>query len=276
MNENIDFECVVLMATKDRWDFLTQRSLPSVCSQTQCPKLVVLVNDGKIFDKNEYSAIKEILRTIPIIVLPNIRKPGAAGSWNTGLKYLKDINFNGFVAILDDDDEWDKDHIELNMHFARETGAELVVSGLRRICSGQIKPRKLPINLKDLDFLRGNPGLQGSNTFVSLKAMNRVGNFTEGLPSLNDRDLAIRLLRSPIQVAYTNQWTATWHHDNKRKTLSSPRSKEKILGLQWFWNKYKKDMSEEVRAAYLDRAYRCFGVTHAEVEENWGVDGIGI
>ena len=138
-------------------------------------------------------------------MLPNIRKPGAAGSWNTGLKYLGDINFNGFVAILDDDDEWDKEHIALNMHFARETGAELIVSGLRRMCSGQIKPRNLPINLKDSDFLRGNPGLQGSNTFVSLKAMNRVGNFTEGLPSLNDRDLAIRLLRSPIQVAYTNQ-----------------------------------------------------------------------
>jgi hypothetical protein len=105
--------------------------------------------------------------------------------------------------------------------------------------------------------------------------MERVGDFTEGLPSLNDRDLAVRLLRSSVQVAYTGQWTATWHHGVDRHTLSSPRSRAKILGLQWFWRRYSGEMSEQEQVAYLERAYRCFGVTSEEVEDNWGIDEIG-
>ena len=87
--------------------------------------------------------------------------------------------------------------------------------------------------------------------------------------------MAVRLLRASVKVAYTDQWTATWHHGTERKTLSSPRSLEKILGLQWFWRRYSGEMKVAEQAAYLDRAYRCFGVTREEVEDNWGIDKIG-
>jgi glycosyltransferase involved in cell wall biosynthesis len=220
-------------------------------------------------------ALRQMTGVIPIKVMCNLRRPGAAGAWNTGLEYLREIDFDGFVAILDDDDEWDNPHIALNLSKAKETGAELVVSGLRRVASGQVKHRELPVDLKDSDFLCGNPGLQGSNTFVSLRAMERAGGFTDGLPSLNDRDLAVRLLRASVQVAYTDQWTATWHHGIERQTLSSPRSLAKILGLQWFWRRYSGEMNEEEKVVYLERAYKCFGVTHEEVEDNWGIDEIG-
>jgi glycosyltransferase involved in cell wall biosynthesis len=230
------------------------------------------VNDGKAFDEG---FLREILGGVPIEIMPNTRSPGAAGAWNTGLRYLRGIGFDGYVAILDDDDEWDKHHLELNLITARTTGPGLVVSGLRRVASGQVKPRALPSDLRASDFLCGNPGLQGSNTFVSLRELESAGDFTDGLPSMNDRDLAIRLLRSSIEVAYTGQWTATWHHDAGRKTLSSPRAKEKILGLQWFWRKYSTEMSAGEQVAYFDRAWRCFGVTREEVEDNWGIDRIG-
>lgn len=275
MIPGLNYECAVLIATKDRWGLLTQRALPSILSQTRPPTFIVLVNDGKIFEERDMLAIRKMSGTVPIEVMSNRRSPGAAGAWNTGLGYLREIDFDGFVAILDDDDEWDNEHIALNLSKARETGAELVVSGLRRVASGQVKPRALPADLKDSDFLCGNPGLQGSNTFVSLRAMEQAGNFTEGLPSLNDRDLAVRLLRTSVQVAYTNQWTATWHHGVGRQTLSSPRSLAKILGLQWFWRRYSGEMSEDEQVAYLERAYKCFGVTRKEVEDNWGVDKIG-
>lgn len=270
-----NYECAALVATKDRWNLLTQRALPSICSQAHSPKMVVLVNDGKAFEEGDLLALREILGAVPIVVMSNTGSPGAAGAWNTGLRHLRDHGFDGFVAILDDDDEWDKEHIALNLSVARETGAELVVSGLRRVASGRIKPRALPTDLRPSDFLCGNPGLQGSNTFVSLRALEKVGNFTDGLSSLNDRDLAVRLLRSSVQVAYTDQWTATWHHGVERQTLSSPRSTAKILGLQWFWRRYSGEMIKEEQTAYLDRAYKCFGVTREEVEDNWGIDEIG-
>jgi len=268
------YMCAVLVATKDRWELLTQRAFPSIYSQMLPPEIVVLVNDGLPFDDGHLLELNETLGDIPIKILSNEKYPGAAGAWNTGLGYLRQIGFDGYIAILDDDDEWDKDHLALNLTVARETKAELIVSGLRRIVGSQNKPRILPTNLRDTDFLCGNPGLQGSNTFVSLQALERAGNFSNGLPSLNDRDLAVRILRSSVKVAYTGKWTATWHHGVDRKTLSSPRSKEKILGLQWFWRRYSGEMSKEEQIAYLDRAFKCFGVTHDEVEDNWGIDEI--
>lgn len=276
MTHGPNYKCAALLATKDRWELLTQRALPSIRGQIFLPEIVVLVNDGCPFDDEQILKLCEILECIPLIILPNERSPGAAGAWNTGLGYLRQLAFDGYVAILDDDDEWDSDHLHLNMAKAMETEAELVVSGLRRVASGKVKPRKLPTGLKDTDFLCGNPGLQGSNTFVSLRALERARDFTEGLPSLNDRDLAVRLLRSTEKVAFTNQWTATWYHDADRKTLSSPRSKEKVIGLQWFWRKYSSEMDNNEQAAYLDRAWRCFGVTREEVEDNWGIGGIGV
>ncbi|MEZ4600758.1 MAG: glycosyltransferase [Syntrophotaleaceae bacterium] len=275
MTSRPSYICAALVATKDRWELLTQRALPSIRSQTLSPDLVVLVNDGRPIEEDRLLELPKILGDIPIEIMPNKRSPGAAGAWNTGLRYLRNYGFDGYVAILDDDDEWDKDHIALNMFQARETGADLVVSGLRRVASGKAKPRMLPTGLQDSDFLRGNPGLQGSNTFVSLSALERAGDFTDGLPSMNDRDLAVRLLRSSIKVAYTKQWTATWHHGVERQTLSSPRSREKVLGLQWFWRRYSCEMNDEEIAAYLDRAFKCFGVTSEEVLDNWGIDGIG-
>jgi glycosyltransferase involved in cell wall biosynthesis len=229
------------------------------------------VNDGHPFGTEQLAHLRNRLNGIPVVFLSNERLSGAAGSWNTGLTYLRSAQFDGYVAILDDDDQWDSNHICLNLQKAEEIQAELVVSGLRRVVHGQEKPRAFPADLKSNDFLRGNPGLQGSNTFVTLTALNNAGNFTDGLPSLNDRDMAFRLLKLPVKVAYTNQWTASWHHDTNRPTLSAPRSVEKIVGLQWFWKQYKSEMSSVEKDAYIQRAWKCFGVTYEEIQDDWGI-----
>jgi GT2 family glycosyltransferase len=267
--------CAVLVATKNRWDFLTKRAFPSIHRQLYTPQKVVLVNDGLPFGKTDLTMLQDIIEPIPIEILCNDGKPGAAGAWNTGLRYLRKLEFDGYIAILDDDDEWDEDHLLCNMTKAKKTDAEVVISGLRRLVAGQPRLRQLPKNLKVTDFFCGNPGLQGTNTFVSLKALERVGDFTDGLPSLNDRDLAVRLLKSSCKVAYTERWTATWHHGVNRQTLSSPRSRGKIIGLQWFWKQYGSQMNSKEQRAYFDRAMKCFGVTHEEIKDNWGVDKIG-
>lgn len=266
-----NYMCAALVATKNRRDLLLQRSLPSIIGQSLLPDGIVLVNDGEKFDKNEITAIQKMSGEIPIEILANRRSPGAAGAWNTGLGFLRQMQFDGFVAILDDDDAWDAEHIALNIKKAMETNAEFVISGLRHVITGHVKPRKLPTDLKITDFFCGNPGLQGSNTFVAINALERAGDFTDGLPSLNDRDLAVRLLKTSVRIAYTSQWTATWYHDSARQTLSSPRAMEKILGLQWFWRMYSIEMNNAEREAYLDRAYKCFGVTREEIIGNCGI-----
>ncbi|MFO0857250.1 MAG: glycosyltransferase [Phycisphaerales bacterium] len=252
------------MATKDRLRLLLDRSLPSVASQSLPPQMLLLVNDGLPFSPSEQALIESAASPIRVSIIPNTRTSGVAGAWNTGLRLLSEATFDGFVAMLDDDDEWDSEHLELNIATAA-TGQDIVVSGLRFLFDGHPVPRPLITSLFADDFLVGNPGWQGSNTFVSIHALREVGGFRDGLPSLNDRDLAYRLLQIPaIRVAFTGEWTATWH-SSSQGTLSSRRSPAKIAGLRRFWHIYGSSMSVQQADAYFFRAKEYFGVLRHEI-----------
>lgn len=60
----------------------------------------------------------------------------------------------------------------------------------------------------------------------------RVNGFTDGMPSTNDRDLAVRLLSLPdLKVAFaSHRMTSTWHIDSQEDALSSPGSSQKRDG----------------------------------------------
>ncbi|MCA8937215.1 MAG: glycosyltransferase [Planctomycetes bacterium] len=262
---NPELPISVLIATKNRDALLLNRALPSVQRQWLQPDLVVLVSDGRRLPQELLGKLRAVIAPTSIVALENGRSPGAASAWNTGLSHLDRLGTRGFVAILDDDDEWDAEHLQECMTAAGRKGANIVVSGLRRMVNGSCIPRPLPRELSVDDFLVGNPGWQGSNTFVELDLMLAVGGFTDGLLSLNDRDLAIRLLRHHAsRLAYTGKWTATWHHD-AAASLSAPRSRAKISGLRRFWSIHGRAMTPAQSAAFFDRACRYFGVLRDEI-----------
>jgi hypothetical protein len=127
------------------------------------------------------------------------------------------------------------------------------------------------------DYLVGNPGWQGSNTFVSLPLIRKAGGFRGGLMSLNDRDLAIRLLRlsdtQPTQVA---RWTATWYADTPG-ALSSRGGKTKLVGLRQFWSLYGAEMTPAESHAFFTRAETLFGFNQKEIRvpvESCGISSI--
>ena len=256
----------VLIATKNRSHLLSHRSLPSVLNQTHAVNLVVIINDG-VFVEFEQETLYQIrdAANVPIVLLNNCRTPGAGGAWNTGLEYLRDNGGCDFVAILDDDDQWESSHIEENLKHSGH--ANIVVSGLRMMRGGVELPRPLIESLSPVDFLSGNPGWQGSNTFVRLDLLLSVGGFREGLVSLNDRDLAVRLLsHTGSKVAFTNSWTAIWYSDT-RGNLSEPHSIAKLRGLQMFWQLYKHQMNADVQVDFFTRAQRLFGISSNEIIE---------
>lgn len=258
--------CVVLVATRGRWTLLIEQCLPCISRQARPPALVVVVNDGVSFSPAREREIQAVLAPVRSVVLENRRAPGPAGAWNTGLLHLRETHRDGFVALLDDDDAWDDDHLDANHEVAVEQGAEVVVSGLRRVVDGAEVARSLPNGLTARDFLVGNPGWQGSNTYVAMRRMVEVRGFRDGLPSLNDRDLAVRLLQIPgIRVGYTGSWTSSWHVRSDQVTLSTARSPAKISGLRWFWRIYGPQMSPSDAAAFFERAVRCFGVQRHEI-----------
>lgn len=255
-----------LVATSNRESLLRSYSMPSILAQTVHCSQVVIVNDGESLTEETRLVLERSAsaRDVPLTVLTNDRARGAAGAWNKGLDHLRRTGHRGFVALLDDDDAWDEDHLEANLEHAE--GADLVVSGLRMRAGGRIEPRPLIDALRDRDFLTGNPGWQGSNTFVSLPLMMAVGGFRDGLASMNDRDLAIRLLRHPgVRWRLTGRWTATWNRDTPWN-LSRPLSEAKLLGLRRFWRIYGPEMYPSEQAAYFERAERLFGFLRSAIE----------
>jgi hypothetical protein len=257
---------IALVATCGRFDLLSRVSLPSIWGQSLKPERVIVVTDGFRATSDQIDHWSEVLGSLRLDVLENSRLHGVAGAWNTGLAVLRAEGFNGYVAILDDDDYWDESHLSECLQTAIRDQVEVVVSGLRFVRDGVPQPRVLPTQLAVSDFLQGNPGWQGSNTFMSLDVFLRVGGFRDGLPSLNDRDLAIRVLDQPdVRIGYTHLWTATWIMDSTRKTLSSRGSTAKLQGLQVFWHLYQHRMTLDDGQAFFERACRLFGISQDEI-----------
>src|SRR5690242_17030913 len=106
----------VLIATRNRPQLL-QRALQSVWGQTQKPDVLVLVDDARGSELSpDFDCISHWAGRyqIEFIGLRNRRSKGAAGAWNSGLDELQRRNQDSaavFVAVLDDDDEWEPNHL---------------------------------------------------------------------------------------------------------------------------------------------------------------------
>ena len=132
---------VVVVATHDaeRLGFLTGRCLPSIAKQTSKADLVIVVSDNdpstdflnddhirSCFDADDRKKVR---------LIPNNRTRGnsGTGSWNSGiLSALASFGHDCFVAFLDDDDEWENNHLETCLKAANENSM-WVVSGIVRI-----------------------------------------------------------------------------------------------------------------------------------------------
>jgi glycosyltransferase involved in cell wall biosynthesis len=257
----------VIIATFNREYLLLDRAINAVAKQTLSPKQLVIINDGAALSEEIQHSIIKALGGIPVIIIGNQRTQGYAGALNTGLSELRRNSFDGYVALLDDDDTWDSIHLDTNLAKAVETQADVVVSGLRLIKDQVEKQRALPRDLNIEDFLVGNPGWQGSNTFVRLHTLIEAGGFREGLVSCNDRDLAIRVLGLPrVRIAYTGQWTASWHLEHTRFALSHGGSESKRSGLRAFWHLHRSDMSLATEALFFSHALSRFGISPEDIK----------
>jgi glycosyltransferase involved in cell wall biosynthesis len=263
----------VLIATRNRPALLRERALASVAAQDVRPDLVAIVNDGSPWSSGEIDDIKSRLPCVTVLCAQNNRSPGVGGAWNTGLALLRDDGRTELVAIIDDDDLWDAGHLRTNRDAASTHGANIVVSGLRIRSSDGELPRPLLTRLYDRDYLTGNPGWQGTNTFVGLDLILSAGGFRESLRCMHDRDLAIQLLRHPdARPLLIPRWTATWCIDLPGR-LSDRRGSAKLEGLRTFWAIYAGEMTNAEQHAFLARAETLFGFLPDEIVEPR--DGMG-
>lgn len=257
----------VVIATCNRFEMLSERSLPSVVAQSRRPDLLVVVDDSARAARTANADLVGSL-ALPgceVSYLENARTAGASGSWNTALDIVAaKVTDPGevFVAVLDDDDAWSPEYLERCYSAAVEQELDMVACGLRRIESDTTDPlvSEAPDSLRAQDFLTGNPGIQGSNLFVRLSVMLAAGGFDEGLRSTTDRDLCIRIAElGTVRYGRLSGILVDHHADSDRARLSTRGSGAKLEGLTAFWRKYVGRMTADQRRAFLDRAATLFG-----------------
>ena len=256
-----------LIATYPRFDSLSDISIPSIASQTRRPDAVVIVTDRQHLPTAECQALTAMLPDTEVHFLPNDRASGAAGTWNTGLLFIQQKWPTSYVAILDDDDNWDSVHLAVCAKTAAsDNWPDVVISGLRIKSDGQDIPRPLPNSVSTEDFLIGNPGWQGSNTFALVSRLMEAGGFREGLTSCHDRDLAIRVLDlAGVRISFTHRFTATWHLNACSDSLSQP-GPQKREALRHFLELHGYRMSAEVRKHFMARCFELFHITPDEFQ----------
>ncbi len=255
---------VVIVPTKNRPQNL-DKALGSVREQTVKPREIIVVSDC---DTDNWVRTEDIVKKyagdLDIKLIRNSRATNVSGAINTGIDSLASAGRNQdneYLAILDDDDWWDRRYLENVLKFASETESQWIISGLIRHDENHPEgfPQDIPENICIDHFLVGNPNIQGSNLFVRVDRLKEIGGFDEDLPSTTDRDVCIRLLDTG-NISYAVLRNHMVHHIAfpRSDRLSNPGSEAKERGLSEFYRKYKPRMTSEQRQAFKSRAWDLF------------------
>ena len=268
---------IAIISTYNREELLITRAIPSIAQQSKIPDIVIIVNDSKIpLSEKTLDAVSGLLDTkAQVVFLENNRTSGASGAWNSAIAYCANRvdQQSTFLAILDDDDEWQSNHIETCAQYL--TTHQLIISGLIR---KTLKPEPseikepIPSQLNEMDFLIGNPGLQGSNIFIELELIIHVGMFNEHMICSTDRDLCIRLCELSPRVIATDIHTVIHYADSDRNRLTSPSHPQRKEGMQRFYDTYLPRMNSKVRTKSLTRAKQIFDFDYAEATAHISAD----
>ena len=270
----------VIIATHGRNDLLLHRSLKSVYEQSYHKNVDVVIcvdeNDSEIDSvinglKVEISAFRKHfhIRKFQTKVIPNKRTKfhSGTGAWNTAilsvinLKKL-DKNREHFIAILDDDDSWDKDYLDRVVKYCSpNTG--MVVSGIKYIDSEGSCKVLLANELKKEKIYVKNPGIFGSNMFINLDAFLSAGGFDESMRSSTDRDFLMRYAElegnSCYMTKFCNFALVNHYADKNRKRVTNDKFAKK-QGLDVFYYKYQNFGDDfTLKEKSLERAKKLFG-----------------
>lgn len=240
-------QLAVLIATSQgRVDLLFSRSLKSALNQTVSPSLIVVVDDND--DSAVSDAIKSRIECLGIDTLRYLKNSlthgmSGTGSWNTGIEFINStLGADSYTAILDDDDEWAPNHLEVCCREIEQHNPVGVFPWLLRTDMD----RPLSFTQEQLtisNFLIGDPGIQGSNMVIRTGALMSVGCFDETLPSCTDRDLMISLLRKYSKEEFSVKETVTVKHFASKDSVTGNRQ-SKHNGLSTFYRKHLAEFKD--------------------------------
>jgi len=177
----------VIIPTFNRFNLIS-RAIDSVLSQTIKPFEIIVVDDGS--SDNTSTFIKNNYKSVKLIKQNNL---GVSKARNVGIK-----NSSGnWIALLDSDDEWEKNKLEVQIKSLSEydyysvchTNEIWIRNGIRVNQKKRHQKYGGDIFDKCLDICRISP----SSIIFKKNIIDEVGWFDEGLPICEDYDLWLRI-----------------------------------------------------------------------------------
>ena len=177
----------VIIPTFNRLSLIS-RAIDSVLSQTIKPFEIIVVDDGS--SDNTSNFIKNNYKSVKLIKQKNL---GVSKARNVGIK-----NSSGdWIALLDSDDEWKKNKLEVQIKSLSEydyysvchTNEIWIRNGIRVNQKKRHQKYGGDIFVKCLDICRISP----SSIIFKKNIINEVGWFDEGLSICEDYDLWLRI-----------------------------------------------------------------------------------
>ena len=246
--------------------YMLPRALVSIKNQTRQPDYVYIVSNSE--DENVLKEI-ELTKAYGYSLIVNNRTKNNAGGINAAIvQIIKDLGINSslYVALLDDDDEWLPSYLD-TLQQENIDSFDFLLAELSRNNGTANNIQNLPTSLNIDSFLKGNPGVSNSNTFIKLTTLLKAGCFDEACISNVDRDLFIRVLQLNPSYKIINRHLVNHYTDNGRPRITNNLSiREKSF--QYFYYKYSRFMSEEIKQAYFVWAEKLFGIKQYQIEIN--------
>jgi len=177
----------VILATRNAATFITE-ALASVATQTIAPREILVV------DADSTDGTQELVLRMPNTQLQRQTGQGLWQAWNQAIGQIS----TPFIAIIDSDDFWEPNALEVHMAAFRHNPAAVVSIGRTRFFSNS---EALPAGIRP-DILNGSHrGAVPGATLFRKEVFDTLGLFREDLTTASDIDWFLRLRQSDLAVA---------------------------------------------------------------------------
>lgn len=252
MNQDL----ISIIVTTYRRPEMIVKAIENCLQQTYRNLEIIVVDDngqGSTFQKQTEKEVSNQISREQIKYVPLLKNLGACGARNEGAAIA-----NGkYISFFDDDDEWSPDKIQLQyekmMDSSEATGmvlcgqkAVLVKDGstLYTVSYDSLSEDAYPQLLnQSISFATPNPLIRKS-------AFLDVGGFTLDLPSAQDLELGLRLLKKYKLATIKHVGLISKVHPGER---ISTNHLGKIEGLKYILVHYKSDLSHAGEKNYWQR-----------------------
>ena len=204
------------------------QALESISAQTYPQWEVVVIDDAGPEDgtQNTVRVFANKHRKHRILYIRHKKNRGVSAARNTGIA----LAHGEYVALLDPDDWWEKDHLQKTMEILREHPGTGVISG--PITNFQMSTKRFePWPFADWMIhlfpasLASNNFLQTSATIIKTSVLNRVGGFdvSKSLQHIEDYDLWIRLAEKNVSFRFRESITCVYRRHGDAASSNSKR-----------------------------------------------------